>query len=346
MKMSYKTRYLIVTIISYASVILIFKYGLAVILPFVIAYLLAWCIRPVNRVLVDRIHIPNGLSAAISLFLVTGAIGYGTFLILKSLALQFGQFASRWNSYSNEVSSSIKYACRCAEHFTGLKKGIIYYKINTCIDRFNFDSIIDSIVDCSISGAVVVIDLIVMVFLILIASYYLIKDKDKHDYCEKRFVFGLEINRIKGRIYKVGVAYLKTQLILMAITSVICYIGFEIAGIEYALMFAVITGFLDSLPLIGIGVVLIPAVILYALKKAFIKALIILIVFIICYCIREIFEPRIMGKNVGLSPLVTMITLYAGYKVFGLIGVITGPFVYIIANELREIIMESSGDDD
>ena len=51
-------------------------------------------------------------------------------------------------------------------------------------------------------------------------------------------------------------------------------------------------------------------------------------------------EPRIMGKRAGLSPLCAMVSIYVGYELFGISGLITGPFAYIVADEIKKILIE------
>ncbi|MCR5835554.1 MAG: AI-2E family transporter [Lachnospiraceae bacterium] len=63
------------------------------------------------------------------------------------------------------------------------------------------------------------------------------------------------------------------------------------------------------------------------------NAIVLFVVFVICYIVREILEPKLIGENIGLSPIMSLLTLFAGYKLFGIIGLFVGPFIYMIITE-------------
>ena len=102
----------------------------------------------------------------------------------------------------------------------------------------------------------------------------------------------------------------------------------------YALLLSLVTAALDLLPVIGVGTVLLPlAAVELALGRAGI-AIGLVVLFAVAAVVREIAEPKILGKNLGIHPVVTLLLLYLGYSLFGLVGVFLVPIVTVVIEPL------------
>jgi predicted PurR-regulated permease PerM len=108
----------------------------------------------------------------------------------------------------------------------------------------------------------------------------------------------------------------------MLILIVVLYIGFIIFDIKYALVIAVLTSLLDFLPLFGIGAVLLPWAILALLLGEYILTVGLIVLYVICLAIREVAEPKMMGKSIGLNTYETFFLLFIGFKIGGLVGLL------------------------
>ncbi len=131
--------------------------------------------------------------------------------------------------------------------------------------------------------------------------------------------------RIRRAFKSVGVRYIRSYLIIMSVTFITLLIGFIIIGVEYATLIALFVAVLDILPVFGVGTVLLPwsAVAFITGRSSVGVGLLVLFGFITV--LREIVEPKILGKNLGLHPLLTLILLYVGYSFFGFAGMILLP---------------------
>lgn len=132
--------------------------------------------------------------------------------------------------------------------------------------------------------------------------------------------------------YAVG-GYFKAQFKIMFVVGIILFIGFLILKEPYALLLAILIAILDFLPFFGTGTALIP----WAVFKLFVgnykMAIGLLVLYGITQLVRQIIQPKLVGDSVGLNPLFTLILLYAGYKVAGLIGMILAvPVGMIVVN--------------
>ncbi|MCI8292166.1 MAG: sporulation integral membrane protein YtvI [Hespellia sp.] len=132
--------------------------------------------------------------------------------------------------------------------------------------------------------------------------------------------------------YAVG-GYFKAQLKIMGVVFTILWISLALLGIHYAVLVALLIAFLDFLPFFGTGTVMIP----WALYKFLVgnvkMAVILFIIYGVTQLVRQLIQPRMLGNSMGLNPLVTLILLYFGYRVRGVIGMILAvPIGMILIN--------------
>lgn len=124
--------------------------------------------------------------------------------------------------------------------------------------------------------------------------------------------------------------YIRSYALLMLITFAEMLIGFLILGVRYAFIFAVIISILDLLPIVGVGTALVPASVFCFLSGRGGLGVGILILFAVSVIVRELAEPRILGKNLGVHPLLTLVSMYVGYSFFGFAGILILP-LFVIA---------------
>ena len=132
--------------------------------------------------------------------------------------------------------------------------------------------------------------------------------------------------------YAVG-GYLKAQIKIMGVVFLILWVGLTLLQVHYAVLIAIVIVFLDFLPFFGTGTAMIP----WALYKFLVgnvkMAVLLLIVYAITQLVRQLIQPRMLGKSMGLNPLVTLILLYLGYRLGGVTGMIVAvPFGMILIN--------------
>lgn len=332
MEISGKAKYYIKLIIVTAVVYFSLKYLLPMFLPFLAAYFLVYLLRPIVRVLNQRFKINRKLSSVILLGILVAVLGVAIGFITNAVIKQIKNFCSNYVEYEKKLDNITDKACDVLEKYSGIEsreiKVYVDKGIDTMSDMGTSAETVNKVMDKSISTVILIGELFVFVLTMIISSYYMLNYKDS--------VMYKDVRRLTSKVGHVCIAYIKTQLIIMAITSLICFISFMIIKNDYALLLALIVGFLDALPLIGVGLILIPWCLVYVILGDYVKAVVIFITFVICYLVREFMEPRLMGNQIGITPLATIVSMYVGYKVFGVIGVILGPVGYILIDTLME----------
>ena len=99
-------------------------------------------------------------------------------------------------------------------------------------------------------------------------------------------------------------------------------VGFSLLKVELAIPLAFLTAFLDALPVFGVGFIMWPWMALILLKGKFLFFLALLLIYILSQMIRQILQPKIIGDAVGLPPLLALIFLFLGYKLYGISGMV------------------------
>lgn len=128
--------------------------------------------------------------------------------------------------------------------------------------------------------------------------------------------------------------WVKAQVKLMGITFLVLTAGLLILGVEYSLLFGFLIAFIDALPVFGSGAVLLPWGLYQLLDGNTFLGVGLLCLYGAASLIRSALEPRMLGKQMGLDPLWTLLALYAGYQFFGILGMILFPVGAILAKQL------------
>ena len=136
----------------------------------------------------------------------------------------------------------------------------------------------------------------------------------------------------KNNSLKVLLKYLKAYSVLCLISFTVMIMGFLFLRVDYALLIAFIVALLDMLPVIGVGTVLVPWSIFSFVTGDVRMGVGLLALFLANELIRQFAEPRILGKSLGIHPLVTLVVLYLGYSLLGVIGLLLLPVASVLIN--------------
>ena len=123
------------------------------------------------------------------------------------------------------------------------------------------------------------------------------------------------------------------------VSFVISLIGlyiFKIIGlnIEYPLIAALGIGFVDALPIFGSGTVMLPWAVILAFNGDYTLSICILVLWIVMSCVRQLIEPKIVSKQIGIHPIFTLIAMYTGFKFIGVMGMLVGPILLIVLKDI------------
>ena len=131
--------------------------------------------------------------------------------------------------------------------------------------------------------------------------------------------------------------WLRAQCKLAGVTYVIVAAGFLLLGVKNGLLWAIAVALVDAVPLLGTGTVLVPWAALCFLQGNTLRAVGLLALYAVSFLTRSALEPRLVGKQLGLDPLITLVCLYVGYQLWGVLGLVAAPMLAAGATQLTQL---------
>ena len=172
---------------------------------------------------------------------------------------------------------------------------------------------------------------IIALYFICVDKIYILDQIEHH--LPKVWVKKISMH-LKDLIKTLG-GYLKAEATLILVSFIISLIGLYILemigfNVKYPLLMALFIGFVDALPILGSGTVMIPWATICAINGDINLGISIIILLIIMSVVRQVLEPKLVSKNIGVHPIFTLIAMYTGFKFIGVVGLLIGPIVLII----------------
>ena len=326
-----------------AAVWLISRYLLPICLPFLLAALLALAAEPLVGALSHRCRLPRWLAAGLGIcialvlvILVTLTLGAlllrelgnlaGVVPDLESTALQGMTLLRNWaggitdrapegvqsilrHGLESMFSGSSKFLDQISVWLLGFASGVLRALPDSALG-FGTWIIASFMISAKLPG-------------IKKAIPSLIPQHWKETYLPA-------LKQLRGSLG----GWLLAQLKLMGITAGVLAAGFLVLQIPQGILWAVLISLVDALPVLGTGTVLIPWSLVSFLQGDSVLALGLLGTYICAAVLRSVLEPRLVGKQLGLDPLVTLMALYAGYRLWGLPGMLLSPLLAVFVTQL------------
>lgn len=129
--------------------------------------------------------------------------------------------------------------------------------------------------------------------------------------------------------------FIKAQFTLVSITTVTVLIGLLFLKVRYSITIALICGLVDIVPYLGTGTIFIPWIIYEFISGNTSLGIGLSVLYTIVIVQRQLIEPKVLSSSIGLDPLATLVALFVGYKMIGILGLIAGPVTLVIINTLQ-----------
>lgn len=323
----------------------VFRYLLPLVTPFVFAWLTALVLKPLACVLAGRLRVRwRGRTFGVPVC-VAGLLELAFFMGIAGILLYEGgrrlyeeavMLADRFPWFVRQLDLYLTKVCRQVEGALSLRSDTMVCVVRDMIQALgntvkqgvmpyvmgNSVGITKCFVCCCIAAVIYIIG--VMLFLQEMDGW-----RERMD----ESLFQAEFARIKRLLTVVANAYLRTQGIIMLLTTAVCVTGFFLMGNSYYILTGVGIGILDALPVFGTGTILIPWTILYFFRGRWARGIWVFGIYLACYFLREVLEARLMGGKVGLTPLETLTSMYVGLQLFGIFGFLLGPLGLLLVKE-------------
>ena len=178
----------------------------------------------------------------------------------------------------------------------------------------------------------------------VVSSFYLCCDFDAiKDYLLGFFSQSSQqrVRELSSRAFGGIKAYAKAYFWLFIITFSELFVGLLFLGRRYALVISLILALLDVLPLFGAGVIIVPWGIILIISGDVGVGVGMLVLVGIISIVRQIIEPRLVGKRLGIHPLASLASMYIGFRIFGFWGMLLAPVAVLVVKEMRSVSKEN-----
>ncbi len=322
------------------------EYALKLFSPFLIAFIVAYSLRRPSRFLARSIGLPYKLIALLMVLLFYCTIGVLISLLGVKLISAIADFVSSLPPfYKDQIVPSLS-------SFYGEIEEAVSRMDPTLIPVLNdlFTQLIQSIGELISNLSVKIVAVIsgyasslpilfIRLVIMLISTFFIAADYD--------MLIGFAARQIPDRFrdlmreikrYVVGTLFvcIRSYALIMSITFIELSIGFTIIGIGKPLLIAVLIALFDILPVLGTGGIMVPWIVISAIQSNYSLALGLLILYMVITIVRNIIEPKIVGSQIGLHPVVTLVSLFVGAQLFGVIGLFGFPITLSLLRHLNE----------
>ena len=307
--------------------------------PFILALILSLFIEPLVKFLQVKLRMSRGLAVASVMLVGLGLIFFFISAIVFSLVSELIQLSYQLPRYQTDMQAFINSTVAEAKYFYNFRLSPSMVEainqnigaITTSLQTFVV-STTESVLNLLSGVPQGITGVITLLVVSLLASFFISKDKDLLLNVWLKVTpgnWGRKILAMTQTMMQAFMKYLKAQLILISITTVVTIFGLYLIGAEYALTMGLLTGFFDLIPILGPSIIMIPWIIWAFVSGSSVFAVKLLILYAVILIIRQLLEAKVVADSLGIHPLATLVSIYMGLKLFGVMGMIIGPLMVI-----------------
>jgi sporulation integral membrane protein YtvI len=342
---------LVIGIISFSLLCIFYLFKIAY--PFIIGLAIAFIINPLVNFFHQKCRLPRGLSVILALLIIFS-------LFAGLLTLLIAEIVSGAEHLAKVVPHQLQTLITYLEHFFASQIIPLYNQLSSIVNDLgsngqetivkniqNIGSTIGTTIGSFIERFFEFIPTIISWFpnaasvlvFSLLATFFISKDWYRLSRLGANFVpkqMKKSSQTVIVDLKKALFGFLKAQLTLISITTVIILVGLLILRVDYAITIALVTGLVDILPYLGTGLVFVPWIIYEMITGSMNAAIGLGVLYIIVLVQRQIMEPKVLSSSIGMDPLATLISLFVGFKLIGFLGLIIGPVTLVILTTLHK----------
>lgn len=334
------------TIILLLFIIFISMKLMIIYLPFLIGYILSYILEPIIKFINKKTHISRKACTIISLFTII-ILFLGVFILgAYKLFSETNNLLNGLNNYidiiNNFINEFVKNINSQTSDFFNIFSGTIKETIDS-LTRFLKDFLTKIILYITS-----VPKMLINIVITILATYFISSDKFyildtlEHQFSKK--MIGKLLKYIR-QISKSILGYVKAEIILSIITFIIILIFINIfymlgMNINYPILIALLIGFIDLLPIFGAGFILIPWSLYLFITKEITYGFWILGLYILVTSVKQLLEPKLISSGLGIHPLFTLISMYSGFILWGIEGLIFGPIILIVLKHMFQDLLD------
>lgn len=312
-------------------------YAFALLSPVIMGYIFSLLINPFADKLQKKLKIPRVISVIAVIIIVLVVIGGAVSGIVYNIVGEVKSLANNWPDLVGYIKNSWD---NLLVQWNGIY-GTFPDFMQTALNRLGTNVYLQALElmsDAEVLGGAqnVVKSLpagIIWTIIFVLSMFFSVTQKQSVNGFLCRLLGERAVNRIKevkNECKRFLWGYIKAQIILMVIVFFIILIPLAMFNNQYAVLISLLTAFLDALPFFGSGFVLWPLSIIAFITGNISMGIVYVVIYLMIMLMRRFLEPKLVSDHMGLHPVVTLATMYVGYCRWGLIGLITGPILFML----------------
>ena len=330
-------KFFVMTIGIFLGIFLFFK-SIQYIAPFLIALILSMFLEPLVKLLVRKVKMPRKLASIICIVLVLTFIGLAITLLVSKLIIQAKDLFEVLPIFLNDWYNSIINFLNSSDQLIELPQEVLDFLVDQlAVIVSSLANFANNGVKYLVNTAISLPTVLIFVIITLFSTYFFLGDKDDFKKKIRRQLpedWYDQISFIKNDVISQILRLIRAYILIMLVTFTELLIGFSIMRVKYAVVLAVIIAIFDILPVLGTGGILIPWAIISLITGDIGLGISLIILYLVVLVVRQVVEPKIIGAQIGVHPLMTLGAMYIGLQILGASGLIVGPITLLIIKSI------------
>ncbi len=322
---------------------------LSLLSPFVLALLLAWALNPAVRWLKERLTLSRKTISLAVLLLAFGAVGGVCYGLGWALLRQLRSLFENWEAISGSLTATIDAVGAWLRRLGDLLPDGLVATGDDLVGAltgwlkdldFDFGGRLSDMAGHATDFVSAVPGFAVASVVFLMASYFIVSDYPRlrymvTDQCPQplRTFCG----QVRDIFMEAFGGYIKSELLLSLGVFFILTAGFFIIGQPYRLVLAFGLALLDFIPILGSGTVLVPWAVIDLITANYREAIGLMVIWGLVSLFRRFAEPKVLGDQTGLSPILSLLGIYVGMRLGGVPGMVLGPLLLLVCINLCKL---------
>ncbi|MDF2888282.1 MAG: sporulation integral rane protein YtvI [Lacrimispora sp.] len=322
------------------------RYALGLVSPFIAAFLIAYILKIPAKWIAEKTNLSYKLIAMLLVLLFYSTAGILISLLgIKLVTITVDIIMALPSIYKNQMEPALGYIFKGIEQTVSRMDAALVETLNGLFTQF-VRSLGELVTNLSVrmveeltSYASLLPGMFFKLLLMIISTFFIAEDYDLLVEFMSRQLSDKAVRlllQIKEYMVDTLFVYIRSYALIMAITFVELSIGLTIIRVSNAILIALAISAFDILPVLGTGGIMLPWMIIMAIQGNGPRAFGLLIVYLVITVIRNILEPKIVGSQIGLHPIVTLVSMFVGAQLLGIMGMISFPIVFSLLRHLND----------
>lgn len=321
---------------------LLLRFGrrlLSLFAPFVLALIAAAMLNPLVKWFQRRVGLSRQILTLLLLLMIFGLLGAVLGFLVYAAGNELVTLAQNWDGLLASLQAALNRLEELSAHLWTLVPSQMINSVQSVTDGLldwlntATPNLLEGMLDYTTNKAMGVPSFLVALVIFIMATYFLTAD---YPYLRTRAVQNVDegVLRFLGQVRVTALGafggVLRAQVFLSIGVFFILLAGFVVTRQPYGLLLALGLAIMDFIPIIGAGTIMVPWAVIAMITQDYPTAIQMMVIWGVIAMYRRVMEPKIVGDQTGLSPILSLVSIYVGMKLAGVPGMILGPILMLV----------------